>query len=171
MSRTRHNVVGVDGSDCSRVARRWACAEAAHDQARLTVVAVWPPPLPPMEPAYGPPYQAGRRRAGRWGLVHAGRRSRRGRDPRRCQGDVEGGGRQPRARAHQSIRGRRPAGGGLTGARRLLRAAAGLGQPERVRAPQVHGRGGPVAPADRGAREMFAGLSIDWLHQLRRGPS
>jgi len=46
-------VVGVDGSESSRAALRWAYDEAASHGASLTVVTAWhPPPLPQISP-YG----------------------------------------------------------------------------------------------------------------------
>jgi nucleotide-binding universal stress UspA family protein len=46
-------VVGVDGSDSSRKALRWAYDEAAHHGASITAVAAWHPPALPMTPPYG----------------------------------------------------------------------------------------------------------------------
>jgi nucleotide-binding universal stress UspA family protein len=46
-------VVGVDGSDSSRAALRWAHDEAAHHGASLTVVAAWHLPTLPMAPPFG----------------------------------------------------------------------------------------------------------------------
>ena len=46
-------VAGVDGSDTSRAALRWAHDEAAHHGASLTVVTTWQPPTLPMSPPYG----------------------------------------------------------------------------------------------------------------------
>ncbi|CAA9350959.1 MAG: Universal stress protein family [uncultured Nocardioidaceae bacterium] len=43
-------VVGVDGSESSRVALRWAYEEAAHHGASLTVLAAWHTPTLPMSP-------------------------------------------------------------------------------------------------------------------------
>ena len=45
--------VGVDGSDTSRAARRWAYDEAASHGAALTVVTAWQPPPLPQIPPYG----------------------------------------------------------------------------------------------------------------------
>ncbi|GAA4971029.1 universal stress protein [Kineococcus glutinatus] len=53
MSEIKHIVVGVDGSDSSRAALRWAYDEAAHHGASLTAVAAWHPPALPMTPPYG----------------------------------------------------------------------------------------------------------------------
>ena len=41
----RRYVVGVDGSEGSRAALRWAAAEAARDGAELEVVHAWQPPI------------------------------------------------------------------------------------------------------------------------------
>jgi nucleotide-binding universal stress UspA family protein len=46
-------VVGVDGSDSSRKALRWAYDEAAHHAASITAVSCWHPPAMPMTPPYG----------------------------------------------------------------------------------------------------------------------
>jgi nucleotide-binding universal stress UspA family protein len=46
-------VVGVDGSDSSREALRWAYDEAAHHSASITAVSTWHPPAMPMTPPYG----------------------------------------------------------------------------------------------------------------------
>jgi nucleotide-binding universal stress UspA family protein len=46
-------VVGVDGSDSSREALRWAYDEAAHHGASITAVSTWHPPAMPMTPPYG----------------------------------------------------------------------------------------------------------------------
>jgi nucleotide-binding universal stress UspA family protein len=46
-------VVGVDGSDSSRKALRWAYEEAAHHGASITAVSTWHPPALPMTPPYG----------------------------------------------------------------------------------------------------------------------
>ena len=46
-------VVGVDGSDSSRQALRWAYDEAAHHGASITAVSTWHPPALPLGPAYG----------------------------------------------------------------------------------------------------------------------
>ena len=46
-------VVGVDGSDSSREALRWAYDEAAHHSASITAVSCWHPPAMPMTPPYG----------------------------------------------------------------------------------------------------------------------
>ena len=46
-------VVGVDGSDSSRKALRWAYDEAAHHGASITAVSAWHPPALPMTPPYG----------------------------------------------------------------------------------------------------------------------
>jgi len=46
-------IVGVDGSDSSRAALRWAYDEAAHHGSALTVAVVWQAPLVPMLPPYG----------------------------------------------------------------------------------------------------------------------
>ena len=43
-------VVGVDGSESSRVALRWAYDEAAHHGASLTVLAAWHTPTLPISP-------------------------------------------------------------------------------------------------------------------------
>lgn len=46
-------VVGIDGSENSRSALRWAYEEAAHHGASLTVLTTWHPPTLPMSPPYG----------------------------------------------------------------------------------------------------------------------
>jgi nucleotide-binding universal stress UspA family protein len=46
-------VVGVDGSEASRAALRWAYDEAAHHNASLIAVSTWHPPALPMSPPYG----------------------------------------------------------------------------------------------------------------------
>ena len=46
-------VVGVDGSEASRAALRWAYDEAAHHNAALTAISTWNPPTLPMSPPYG----------------------------------------------------------------------------------------------------------------------
>jgi nucleotide-binding universal stress UspA family protein len=46
-------VVGVDGSDSSRKALRWAYDEAAHHSASIIAVSTWHPPALPMTPPYG----------------------------------------------------------------------------------------------------------------------
>jgi nucleotide-binding universal stress UspA family protein len=45
-------VVGVDGSDYSKSALRWAAGEAKTHNAELTVASVWTPP-PTVDPPYG----------------------------------------------------------------------------------------------------------------------
>ena len=61
MSGIEKIVVGVDGSDSSRNALRWAYDEAAHHGASLTVLTTWHPPAMPMTPPYGtlPPQDYG----------------------------------------------------------------------------------------------------------------
>jgi nucleotide-binding universal stress UspA family protein len=46
-------IAGVDGSETSRSALRWAYDEAAHHGASLTVVMTWHPPTLPQSPPYG----------------------------------------------------------------------------------------------------------------------
>jgi nucleotide-binding universal stress UspA family protein len=46
-------VVGVDESDSSRAALRWAYEEASHHGASLTVLTAWHRPTLPMSPPYG----------------------------------------------------------------------------------------------------------------------
>ena len=47
-------IAGVDGSDSSRAALKWAYDEAVHHGASLTVVTTWQPPSTlPMAPPYG----------------------------------------------------------------------------------------------------------------------
>ena len=46
-------IAGVDGSESSRTALRWAYDEATHHGASLTVVSTWHPPSLPMAPPYG----------------------------------------------------------------------------------------------------------------------
>ena len=46
-------VAGVDGSESSRAALRWAYDEATHHSASLTVVTAWHLPALPMSPPYG----------------------------------------------------------------------------------------------------------------------
>ena len=46
-------IVGVDGSDSSRAALRWAYDEAVHHGASLTVLMTWQPPTIPLSPPYG----------------------------------------------------------------------------------------------------------------------
>ncbi len=46
-------IAGVDGSEASRSALRWAYDEAAHHGASLTVVMTWHPPTLPQSPPYG----------------------------------------------------------------------------------------------------------------------
>lgn len=53
MAEIKHIVVGVDGSDSSREALRWAYDEAAHHGASITAVSCWHPPALPMTPPYG----------------------------------------------------------------------------------------------------------------------
>ena len=53
MTEIKHIVVGVDGSDHSRKALRWAYDEAAHHDAQITAVSSWHPPAMPMTPPYG----------------------------------------------------------------------------------------------------------------------
>ncbi|GAA1431307.1 hypothetical protein GCM10009616_18090 [Microlunatus lacustris] len=53
MTQIKLIIVGVDGSDSSRVALRWAYDEALHHGASLTVVMVWHAALVPMMPPYG----------------------------------------------------------------------------------------------------------------------
>ena len=54
MTEIKQIIVGVDGSDSSRAALRWAYDEAAHHGASLKAVMIWhAPPLPG-----GPPYDA-----------------------------------------------------------------------------------------------------------------
>lgn len=50
MSGMERIVVGVDGSESSRVALRWAYEEAAHHGASLTVLAAWHTPTLPISP-------------------------------------------------------------------------------------------------------------------------
>ena len=61
MSGIEKIIVGVDGSDSSRNALRWAYDEAAHHGASLTVLTTWQPPAMPMTPPYGtlPPQDYG----------------------------------------------------------------------------------------------------------------
>jgi len=53
MRNIRRIVVGVDGSDSSQAALRWAYDEAASHGASLTVVTAWHPPRLPQTPPYG----------------------------------------------------------------------------------------------------------------------
>ena len=53
MRNIRRIVVGVDGSDTSRAALRWAYDEAASHGASLTVVTAWHSPPLPQTPPYG----------------------------------------------------------------------------------------------------------------------
>ncbi len=53
MSRWTEIVVGVDGSEGSRRALRWAYEEAREHDAKLLVVTAWMVPAPPMAPPYG----------------------------------------------------------------------------------------------------------------------
>jgi nucleotide-binding universal stress UspA family protein len=53
MTQIKLIIVGVDGSDSSRAALRWAYDEAVHHGASLTVVMVWHAALVPMMPPYG----------------------------------------------------------------------------------------------------------------------
>ena len=53
MSEIKLIIVGVDGSDSSRAALRWAYDEAVHHGASITVVTTWVPPTMPMTPPYG----------------------------------------------------------------------------------------------------------------------
>jgi nucleotide-binding universal stress UspA family protein len=53
MTEIKQIIVGVDGSDNSRAAMRWAYDEAAHHSASLTAVMVWHAPVLPMSPPYG----------------------------------------------------------------------------------------------------------------------
>lgn len=46
-------VVGVDGSTYSRVALKWALAEARSHQQRILAVSTWTKPPVPSDPAYG----------------------------------------------------------------------------------------------------------------------
>lgn len=46
-------IVGVDGSDHSRAALKWAYDEAAHHGASLTVLMAWSSPVLPQQPPYG----------------------------------------------------------------------------------------------------------------------
>ena len=61
MSGIEKIVVGVDGSDSSRNALRWAYDEAGHHGASLVVLTTWHPPAMPMTPPYGtlPPQDYG----------------------------------------------------------------------------------------------------------------
>ena len=53
MAEIKRIVVGVDGSDSSREALRWAYDEAAHHGASITALSCWHPPSLPMTPPYG----------------------------------------------------------------------------------------------------------------------
>ena len=53
MTQIKLIIVGVDGSDSSRAALRWAYDEAVHHGASLTAVMVWHAPVVPMLPPYG----------------------------------------------------------------------------------------------------------------------
>jgi nucleotide-binding universal stress UspA family protein len=53
MTEIKQITVGVDGSDSSRAALRWAYDEAAHHGASLNAVTVWHGPPLPMNPPYG----------------------------------------------------------------------------------------------------------------------
>jgi len=53
MAEIKRIVVGVDGSDSSREALRWAYDEAAHHSASIIAVSTWHPPAMPMTPPYG----------------------------------------------------------------------------------------------------------------------
>ena len=53
MGGIQHIIAGVDGSDSSRAALRWAYDEAVHHGASLTVLMTWQPPALPMSPPYG----------------------------------------------------------------------------------------------------------------------
>lgn len=46
-------VVGVDGSDCSEAALRWAVEEAQEHGAEMEVVMAWHEPPPAIAPPYG----------------------------------------------------------------------------------------------------------------------
>ena len=53
MSEIKRIIVGVDGSDHSQAALKWAYEEAAHHGASLNVVAAWRAPVLPQSPPYG----------------------------------------------------------------------------------------------------------------------
>ena len=53
MTEIKQIIVGVDGSDNSRAALRWAYDEAAHHGASLNAIMVWHAPSLPMQPPYG----------------------------------------------------------------------------------------------------------------------
>lgn len=53
MTEIKQIVVGVDGSDSSRAALRWAYDEAAHHGASLKAVMIWHAPPLPQSPPYG----------------------------------------------------------------------------------------------------------------------
>ena len=53
MSRWTEIVVGVDGSEGSRRALRWAFEESREHDAKLLVVTAWSLPAPPMAPPFG----------------------------------------------------------------------------------------------------------------------
>lgn len=53
MADTKRIVVGVDGSDCSDAALRWASENAQEHGAELVVVTVWREPPPQVAPPYG----------------------------------------------------------------------------------------------------------------------
>lgn len=53
MARWKRIVVGVDGSEYSRLALGWASETAGEYGADLLVVSVWTPPPPMIDPPYG----------------------------------------------------------------------------------------------------------------------
>ena len=53
MAQWKRIVVGVDGSDDSRRALRWAGEAAAEQGADLVAVSVWTPPPPMIDPPFG----------------------------------------------------------------------------------------------------------------------
>jgi nucleotide-binding universal stress UspA family protein len=53
MTEIKQITVGVDGSDSSRAALRWAYDEAAHHGASLKAVMIWHAPPLPQSPPYG----------------------------------------------------------------------------------------------------------------------
>jgi nucleotide-binding universal stress UspA family protein len=53
MTEIKRIIVGVDGSDHSQAALKWAYEEAAHHGASLNVVAAWRAPVLPQSPPYG----------------------------------------------------------------------------------------------------------------------
>jgi hypothetical protein len=155
-------VVGIDGSNGSSEARRWAIAEARLPSVPLRAIHAWTYSQPLVSPLAGYPYSTESvdftvddRWEAEQRLECANQRTRRGaRDRNRARRRR----RLSRSSADPCRRGHRPSGGQPPGARRLHQPADRLCQPavrltRAVPCPVVIVRGRPAQPVSRPTHE------------------